>query len=79
MLIAMTYNYWLILSVCVGNGVGYLINGVVRKCIISSKKKNKTKTVKAKVSKATTIESTGESNSCYSADDYNNFDTVSLY
>jgi len=75
MLIAMTYNYWLILSVCVGNGVGYLINGVVRKCIISSKMKNKTKTVKAKVSKATTIESTGESNSCYSADDYNNFDT----
>lgn len=79
MLIAMTYNYWLILSVCVGNGVGYLINGVVRKCIISSKKKNIKRTEQPKVSKATTIESTGESNSSYSADDYNNFDNVSLY
>merc|ERR1712002_1392517 len=75
MLIAMTYNYWLILSVCVGNGVGYLINGVVRKCILSSKKKNRKRTDQKKESKATTIESTGESNSSYSADDYNNFDT----
>ena len=80
MLIAMTYNYWLILAVCVGNGVGYLINGLIRRCITFSHKESNIENNQKDNNKISSCESTGERNSSYSADEYNNFDndTVSL-
>jgi len=74
MLIAMTYNYWLILAVCVGNGVGYLINGLIRRCITFSHKESNIENNQKDNNKISSCESTGERNSSYSADEYNNFD-----
>jgi len=38
MLIVMSYNYWLLVSLCVGNGIGYFFAGLVRYCVVSSLK-----------------------------------------
>ena len=43
MLIIMTYNVWLVVSVCCGAGVGYLIAGVIR---VTTTKQNMKKRAK---------------------------------
>jgi len=42
MLIVMTYNVWLILSVCLGSGFGYLISGIIRIKMIKRTAKRRT-------------------------------------
>lgn len=43
MLVVMTYNVWLVVSVCCGAGVGYLIAGIIRVSIAKEKLKKRAK------------------------------------
>lgn len=45
MLVVMTYNVWLVVSVCCGAGVGYLIAGIIRVSIAKEKLKKRAKKI----------------------------------
>lgn len=69
MLIAMTFNYYLMISLCVGNGVGYLLSGSIRFCVLGCKK---SKMVKKKKKKQSREDPSSESyEQTDSIDDYN--------